>query len=146
MNPLLSQRDREFLAECRRLRDAAAARRENPTNSQIVGQAILARPSCYHVSYDYALSAIYRHRAGQRQPRGTRRLMWDELQAKVAAKTNSRRNIGQALADVLASSRPSRFFISQPYALRLYERLRSRRPRRPINPATSTSTSTTPRQ
>lgn len=120
------QRDRDFMAMCRRLMDDPGLSLRSAR--QLAAEAVKQQAPLYYVTYDYALRALRSLRkAGQlpgKNEEGKRK--WAEIERRVG---EMERRLGLSDGDALSrvlSGGASSFFISAPTALRLFHRIRRR--------------------
>lgn len=128
-NPITAQnrrlRQSHFFDRCRQISRRAIADGTTLSARQIVDLALKSPAPSYYVEYTYALRQLSRPHPLDNHGTSPRNLMWSEIRHRV----NSRRqkhphlSLGQALSLTLAEGNASSFFISPPYALRLYYRL-----------------------
>ncbi len=126
MKLITSRRNDTYLHLCRQIYDSDPA----TTISQVAAQASAAMPGQpYNLSFDYAMRMLSLYRRGKLPERRTPR--WAHLSARVEA-LQRRHNLtlGQALQRELTDGTAPARQLSPSYARRLFQRLRSQRPRR----------------
>lgn len=121
------QRDRDFMASCRRARRELMACRNDFHTPDIVRHAIASPAPAYYVGHKYALRMLSHYANGglPSSTAGEKLMMWSEIALRVEQhlQRNRHHSTGEALAAVLTTGHAGRFFISEKYALRLYYRL-----------------------
>ncbi len=128
---MTKERNRDFAAQCRRIKRQAMKNGETLTEAQVVELAIESPAPGYYVDYDYALTRFYRKQAKESK-RELKRKMWGELRRKVEREMEERDAcVADALHSVLAFQPASRFFIDKIQGQRLYAKMKRSRPRRP---------------
>lgn len=131
------ERNRDFMAACRRKKSEIMARDGHLDVDTIVEEVLNESAPSYYISYARALRNVRPLMRDNIIP--TRRRRTDRMALELAGKCrriieerNGKLTLGEALARVLTGERASGYFISSTYARRLYfrvfsERCRSRR-------------------
>ena len=110
---LIETRNRHFRQVCRNIMEQAPAGQTFST-AELAGRAARHKAPCYYCTYEYALRSLRVLRHGRMAFREGRRLdMWREIDAKVSGRqARTGESLPVALANVLATSTASQFFIS----------------------------------
>lgn len=127
---IFTQRDRDFIAACRRYITASG---KQPLTAAKIASAAAASPApSYYITYDYAMRKLNEPTDTADTPSAQRMA---DIRQRVERLMQSR-GLEQrhALSLVLADTSPKGFFLSESTAVRLFHRLR-RKPhlRRPLN-------------